>query len=118
MFSNATATTSTKQSDTVIKVVAKVLHYNGDLTKFRYVVRKTAHFTTYLILGLLVFNLCKYNNVKNIIKISLLVCILYACTDEIHQLFVDGRSGEIFDVCIDTVGSLIGILTYNKISKL
>ena len=35
--------------------------------------------------------------------------ILYACTDEIHQLFVPGRSGMIRDVFIDSIGGIIGI---------
>ena len=34
---------------------------------------------------------------------------LYAVSDEIHQIFVPGRSGEPRDVLIDTSGVLIGI---------
>lgn len=34
---------------------------------------------------------------------------LYACTDEFHQLFVEGRSGELRDVCIDAAGVILGI---------
>lgn len=42
--------------------------------------------------------------------LSLLICALYACSDEIHQLMVPGRSGQISDVLLDTAGSLCGIL--------
>jgi len=35
--------------------------------------------------------------------------IIYAITDEIHQLFVPGRSGKLEDVLIDTIGVWIGI---------
>ena len=38
------------------------------------------------------------------------VCFFYACTDEFHQTFVVGRSGEFRDVCIDSGGALFGIL--------
>lgn len=62
-------------------------------------------------------NACKYNGVKDILKLSILICMLYACSDEIHQLFVSGRSGKVLDVCIDTFGSLMGIFIYNKLRK-
>ena len=47
--------------------------------------------------------------------LSSLFCFIYACTDEFHQLFVMGRSCEIRDVLIDTLGSFVGILIYYKI---
>ena len=37
---------------------------------------------------------------------------LYACTDEFHQRFVPGRSGELRDVGIDCCGVLTGVLLY------
>ncbi len=40
--------------------------------------------------------------------LSALVCaVLYSVSDEIHQLFVPGRSGEVRDVLIDGAGALI-----------
>lgn len=39
-------------------------------------------------------------------------CILYAASDELHQLFVPGRAGLITDVCIDSAGALLGILLF------
>ena len=33
--------------------------------------------------------------------------MLYACTDEFHQTFVDGRNGTPVDVCIDAIGMAI-----------
>ena len=35
--------------------------------------------------------------------------ILYAITDEVHQLYIPGRSGKWQDVCIDSIGVLLGI---------
>lgn len=75
-------------------------------------VRKTAHFTIYMSLGMLLFLCSKTFNAedkKNVLG-SLTFAFLYACTDEIHQMFVSGRSGEFRDVCIDSCGALFGIL--------
>lgn len=36
--------------------------------------------------------------------------VLYAASDEFHQLFVPGRSGQLSDVCIDASGVLLGVL--------
>lgn len=87
--------------------------------KYTYPVRKMAHFTIYMILGILVSLLiCRFNiSFYKCIFISLLVCLLYSISDEIHQLFVFGRSGEFRDVCIDTLGSFIGIFVFNKLLK-
>ena len=56
-----------------------------------------------------------YKNNKKLILYSMLICFLYACTDEFHQLFVYGRSAEIKDVLIDSFGSLTSILLCNFI---
>ena len=78
-----------------------------------------AHFTIYMILGILVTLLVREYNVSfyKCLFISLLVCLLYSISDEIHQLFVLGRSGEILDVLIDTSGSFIGIYVLNKLFR-
>lgn len=39
-----------------------------------------------------------------------LIAVCYAATDETHQLFVPGRSGQVRDVLIDSVGAAIGVL--------
>lgn len=38
------------------------------------------------------------------------MCLLYACSDEIHQLFVEGRSCQLSDVGVDAIGFSIGIV--------
>lgn len=77
------------------------------------IIRKIAHLSLYIILGLLVM-LCleTFNNTEiKKIGISVLFTFFYACSDELHQKFVIGRSGEFRDVLIDTAGALIGVLT-------
>ena len=83
--------------------------------KYTVITRKTAHFTIYLILGLLIGMLLKEYNITNkqLIIYGILICMTYAITDEIHQIFVPGRSGELRDIIIDTCGSTVGITLIN-----
>lgn len=73
-----------------------------------WIVRKAAHVTEYAILAAAVwFALYFWTNNKSVLYFSTVVfCIFYAVTDEIHQLFVKGRSGQFEDVLIDAVGIL------------
>ena len=122
-FSNQRADDSSKLSDGVIVKVASIF-VKDNLTdnkkdelidKYTFIIRKTAHFSVYLILGILSINLLSSFNIKRIIMFSSLFCFIYACTDEFHQLFIDGRSAEIKDVLIDSFGSLTSILLCNFI---
>ena len=47
---------------------------------------------------------------RNRIIYSLIIGMVYATSDEIHQKFIEGRSGQITDVMIDSMGVLFGIL--------
>lgn len=82
-------------------------------------VRKCAHMTEYALLSMLIYLACA--SLKNSFFyrskawIALAVSVVYATTDEIHQLFVPGRSGEVRDVLIDSLGALIGILIISLI---
>ena len=111
-FSNQKADNSTKLSNglirnTVCKISTKNCNETIDLA-FK-PVRKTAHFLEYLVLGLLVLNCFNIN--KKYMLYSLIICFLYSISDEVHQIFVPGRSCEVLDVMIDTIGSLIGIIS-------
>ncbi len=85
----------------------------GNLANF--VVRKAGHFTEYFIFFILLINAVKEgNSLSKSFKIAILITFFYACSDEIHQLFVPGRSGRFTDVLIDTSGGLLaaGILEH------
>lgn len=124
-FSNQKAEDSSKLSDGVIIKVAKIFVRDNIskekkqelIQKYTFIIRKMAHFTVYLILGILVINMISSFNLKNVIIMSVSICFLYALSDEFHQLFVDGRSCELRDVLIDTIGSYIGIFIYNSFKK-
>ena len=53
-----------------------------------------------------------------VIIIPIVVAFVYACSDEFHQLFIDGRSSEFTDVLIDTCGAILGVLIINLIFKI
>lgn len=124
MFSNQKAVESSKLSDGLIlrtvRIIEKINHkqYSDEeiLKRFIYPVRKLAHVAIYFILGFLVYLYIKDLKIDNKIIISILICALYATSDEIHQLFILGRSGEVKDVLIDTLGGVLGIL-FLKILK-
>ncbi len=75
------------------------------------IIRKIAHFSIYALVGFLLMGLVSTFKLKekNRILISLILGVLYATSDEIHQLFSPGRSAQITDVYIDTLGILVGI---------
>ena len=78
--------------------------------KIEFPVRKTAHATEYAILGCLLTNLCLSLSMRKAYMWGWLMGSAYAATDEFHQLFVPGRSGQITDVMLDSVGCLVGCL--------
>ena len=82
--------------------------------KFNHIVRKYAHFTAYLILGMMMMLLLKLKEVKmkRMIIYSYLATTLYAMSDEFHQLFVAGRGAQITDVMIDSSGAVVGICVF------
>ena len=116
-YSSMNGVVSTNQSEGLVSFFAKLIHYTGDVNTLRYIVRKIAHIVEYLVLGILVYNMFKYHNVKNIVIVSLLICVLYATSDEIHQLFISERTGKIIDVFIDSIGSLLGIYSIKALRK-
>ncbi len=83
------------------------------------IIRKCAHFSEYLALGVTVM-LWMWDLVKTTrcgLLYPELVCMLYAATDELHQYFVPGRYGTWTDVLIDSCGAFTGIFIFYKIYK-
>ncbi|MEY8001962.1 VanZ family protein [Clostridium sp. Mt-5] len=119
-FSSQKAIVSNRKSEFVIYVF-QVLGLNlnnvfGNLANF--IVRKVSHFLEYFILAILLFNAVKENlKFKKLAVFLITVVFLYSCSDEIHQLFVPGRTGRIRDVIIDTMGGIIGFLVCYCIHK-
>ncbi len=128
VLSNDTAVESSKKSDGLIvrcvqDIIKRDLSTKEKEKVLKYLVkpvRKSAHFFLYFVLGILIINLFKSFELFNYktILIAVLLCFLYACSDEIHQLFIKGRSCEVRDILIDTIGSLSGISVYYLFSKI
>ncbi len=76
-----------------------------------YIVRKSAHFIEYALLGVLLASVCTsyYAGIGKTCLISQLCGGLYAVSDELHQYFVPGRSCQLSDVVLDWVGVFTGI---------
>ena len=84
------------------------------IDKYVVLVRKGAHFCIYLLLGFLMLSLIREYKVLDwkMMFLAFVICFFYACSDEFHQLFVPGRSGNIIDIGIDSLGVYFGVLLY------
>lgn len=79
-------------------------------------IRKSAHFLEYAVLGVLTLGCCRvWLENRKIWFLSWLWSILYAISDECHQLFVAGRAGRWQDVLLDAAGALSGIIIWKGI---
>lgn len=81
------------------------------------IIRKCAHFCVFAALGFCsstsVFSFRLENGFefsKKTVLYPALFCLIYAASDEFHQLFVDGRNGNVRDVLIDFCGAILGTL--------
>lgn len=121
MFSCENSEESAERSGIVTAIVTNLIVPDFDelsaerqeeiMEKADHIVRKLAHFTIYAALGFCAS--CAAGRRRLFCGLSwgvLLFCFLYAGTDELHQRFVSGRSGQFGDVFIDTGGSITGIL--------
>ena len=109
---------SSNQSNFIVDIISNIFNINN-IEILSLIIRKLAHFTEYFILGLLVYNMI--HNLNKNKYLSIIICILYAISDEIHQIFVPGRNCHIIDILIDSIGSITGIyllyLIYKNIPK-
>lgn len=117
---------SKKFTGTVINAVGNVV--SADMQKntvkkitlnYDHLVRKSAHFFIYFILGILVKSAFAKNNVKGYKSLlySLAICFVFAGSDEFHQLFVPGRGAQFSDVMLDSCGAFTGIIFFVIISN-
>lgn len=121
-FSNQVGNVSSSSSGRTVNFIAQILPSLRNMPEtqkeivcsevLQPIVRKTAHFSVYMLLGFLTMNFALTYKGTNYQKglCSWLYCILYAITDEIHQFFIPGRSCEFRDICIDSLGALTAIL--------
>lgn len=123
-MSNQSASISSSQSGGFINMLSN-LPIIGNTIKglmkigiAEFLIRKSAHMFLYFILAILIYMVFKNINNRKAYLYSIIGCFIYACTDEIHQLFITGRSGEFKDVLVDTLGATIGLLLVFIINKI
>ncbi len=118
--SSITGTVSTGSSKGIIYSLFKLINVEIDLNTMEilnYIFRKFMHISVFFILALLFFNSLRVSDIKNrLYRYTFIFCYIYACSDEIHQLFT-GRTGMFLDTLIDSIGILLFIEVHYLISK-
>ena len=96
--------------------IADKLGFYGNIWALNRIVRKLAHLTEFTILGGILYVVLRHYIEYGTVVKTIGVGIVIASLDEFIQLFSLGRSSQLSDVLIDTVGIIIGIsvvkLTY------
>lgn len=116
-FSAQNAEQSNQSSGWVIDKLFSIQYLSSveqvaDSFFMQFSVRKIAHFSEYLVLGILLFKAFEQGKLlnKNFVYKAFLVSVFYALTDEFHQAYIPGRSAQWQDVLLDCFGAFVGIL--------
>ena len=128
-FSNQNAETSSGLSQKVTNFVVEIIpsiknmpepEKENVVDRVESIVRKIAHYSIYTLVGILLMSLMSTYKIKELdrIAVSLIIGVIYASTDEIHQVFVPGRGPQITDVILDSMGVLTGICIVMLVLKI
>ncbi len=124
MLSSQPAPTSNLLSKEIAKIVIlasdeiRGIHTDieepGQLGEINDQVLDYAHAGVYLVLAVLVINALgrKKAGACGGFVIALIICAVYAGTDEVHQMFVSGRGAQAQDFLLDCAGALLGLGMY------
>ena len=122
-FSMQSGDESSELSGGIVAGIVELV-FDGDFQyaeELEFFIRKLAHFTEYLVLGVLVMQTMKqtrhFESVVVSIFASMLVCVLVASCDETIQLFSGGRCGQVKDVVLDSCGALGGVVGSRGVLK-
>ena len=80
--------------------------------------RSIAHGLEYCGLSLLLFNALYQTTRKPGVILPFAVSVFYSLTDEIHQIFIDGRAFQFTDLAVDALGSVAGVAAGYVIYKI
>lgn len=113
------ASTSSKVLDSILGIISGLYNYDikaaldiRTYTIFHDLVRKAAHIFIYMVLSMSFLYLFTSWSKKNHYRNTLIASLLVAISDEIHQLFILGRSGKVLDIFVDMTGVCIGLLVF------
>ncbi|MBT2695920.1 VanZ family protein [Bacillus sp. ISL-40] len=107
-------------TEKVVETVEKVTPETElNLDSLNHIVRKNAHFFIYLVLAIWVQIALGVNRVIGFKRLLIVIgiCVLYAISDEYHQLFVAGRGAQVKDIFIDSAGVIVGIVIYGIVNR-
>lgn len=112
LMSSANGETSSAMSNSLLM---RIIELTG-LDISSHFIRKAAHFSEFAALSFLLSNavFATFNTKKSTLIAFPLAC-LYAVTDELHQLFSDGRACSVKDMLIDSSGALLGAIIFSLI---
>ena len=115
-FSNQTGHESSGLSQHIVTWLQTYLHISIP----ELLIRKMAHMSEYALLCLtFIYAFSHFSlSLSKVLLYSTACASLYACSDEFHQLFINGRAGQISDVLIDTSGALLMSVIYNFLYKI
>lgn len=114
MFSNQTGNESAGLSLKIVSFIQDMFPFITSQDLLHFLVRKAAHMTEYALLTLTFiygYYHCQITH-KKIYILSISSTFLYACTDEMHQLLIGGRAGQLTDVLIDSSGGMIALILF------
>ncbi len=120
-LSAQTGDDSGNMSGFIADIIHKFIPGEALADSLEFLVRKAAHLTEYLVLGLLLHRAVRISTRTKAWSwlysagTAELIGIFYAVSDEFHQSFVPGRSPQIIDVLIDSSGVLAGVLIYGLV---
>ena len=120
-LSHQPATESAELSITVMGWVGKIFASLVEVLGHDHF-RSLAHALEYCGLGLLLFNALYHTFNKPLTVISFAAAVFYAATDEIHQIFIEGRAFQLSDIAVDAAGAFAGVIAsyviYTVINKI
>jgi len=123
--SDKSGSTSQKVTEAITRNIKAIQKLNKDekakvLDQIENIIRKIAHFSIYSLVGILLMALLSTYNISENNKIfyTIIIGMIYAMSDEFHQIFISGRSGQVSDIILDTLGVAVGGLFILGIIKM
>lgn len=112
LFSAQNADDSSDTSGKVLTFLCSLFGYTPTeamKSTLSFLVRKAAHMTEFGLLGVMWLGTLRngFGNFNYRYPAAFALASFYAATDEFHQLFVEGRAGQVTDWAIDSTGILL-----------
>jgi VanZ family protein len=106
---------------TVIFYLSSISQFPKAVPDWVFYFDKVVHFIVFGVLGLLFLNAWLGGQWRCVdltsVMVSVTFTMLYGISDEIHQMFVPGRTPSIGDIIADTTGALVLCLMFYWIFK-